>query len=379
MKNVFLILTIALASVFSGNLLAQAPEKMSYQAVIRDASNNLLNNASVSMRVSILQGSASGSSVYVETHTTTSNANGLVTIEIGAGTIVSGFFSNIDWTNGPYYIQIETDPSGGTNYSLVSTSQLMSVPYALHAKNTDSWTTNLDTVFTNNRVGVGTSSPSGVLEVVTNSTISNLVLTGNGTNSGKISLGNNSSTGEYYYIASRNNGNLAIGNTVTAAAFTDCITIKPNSNVGIGTSSPMSKLHIYQDAVDTNLVMIGAAGNYSSGIHLGELATQSSNGRGTLLINEGGALSSGFNGFKIVSGVDGAFGYDAIVIPNFPASKNGFVGIGINPQQKFHVNDVMRLEPRNTAPTTPAKGDIYFDGVLNKLRVYDGTTWQNCW
>lgn len=67
-------------------------------------------------------------------------------------------------------------------------------------------------------------------------------------------------------------------------------------------------------------------------------------------------------------------------ITNLYDSNYGNVGIGItNPQRKLHVNDIMRLEPRNTAPSNPSKGDIYFDGILNKLRVYDGTTWQNCW
>jgi hypothetical protein len=66
--------------------------------------------------------------------------------------------------------------------------------------------------------------------------------------------------------------------------------------------------------------------------------------------------------------------------PTTPEDTTSNVGIGTaNPKRKLHINDVMRLEPRNTAPINPAKGDIYFDGVLNKLRVYDGTVWQNCW
>ncbi len=67
-------------------------------------------------------------------------------------------------------------------------------------------------------------------------------------------------------------------------------------------------------------------------------------------------------------------------IADIYTNSSGNVGIGTTePRRKLHVNDVMRLEPRNTAPSTPSKGDIYFDGVQNKLRVYDGTTWQNCW
>ncbi|MBM3917768.1 MAG: DUF1566 domain-containing protein [Sphingomonadales bacterium] len=111
---------------------------MSYQAVIRDNSNVLVVNSAVGMQISILQGSVNGAVVYVETQTPTSNTNGLVSIEIGAGTVVSGTFAAIDWVNGPFFIQTETDPTGGANYSIIGTSQLLSVPYALYAKTSGS-------------------------------------------------------------------------------------------------------------------------------------------------------------------------------------------------------------------------------------------------
>ena len=110
---------------------AQSPEKMSYQAVIRNAANALVTNQQVGMQISILQGSTA---VYEETQTPTSNTNGLVTLEIGTGTIVSGTFSSIDWSADTYFIKIETDPAGGTNYTITGSSQLLSVPYALYAK-----------------------------------------------------------------------------------------------------------------------------------------------------------------------------------------------------------------------------------------------------
>jgi hypothetical protein len=117
---------------------AQLPQKMGFQAVIRDAANTLIANQPIAMRVSILQGSVTGTSVYTETHTTTTNINGLVTLEIGTGSVVSGVFASINWANGPYFIKTETDPNGGTNYSIISTSQLLSVPYAFHARTADS-------------------------------------------------------------------------------------------------------------------------------------------------------------------------------------------------------------------------------------------------
>ena len=110
---------------------AQAPEKMSYQAVIRGANNALVTNQQVGMQISILQGSTA---VYEETQTPTSNTNGLVSLEIGTGTVISGSFTAIDWSADTYFIKTETDPTGGTNYTITGTSQLLSVPFALYAK-----------------------------------------------------------------------------------------------------------------------------------------------------------------------------------------------------------------------------------------------------
>jgi hypothetical protein len=116
-------------------LLAQVPQKMSYQAVIRNSSNALVTSTQVKMRISILQGSPTGTSVYSEIQNPTTNANGLVSLEIGSGTIVTGTFAAINWGTGNYYIKTETDPTGGSNYSIVGASQLLSVPYALYSAN----------------------------------------------------------------------------------------------------------------------------------------------------------------------------------------------------------------------------------------------------
>jgi hypothetical protein len=134
MKKLLTIVTL-LSNVI---LFAQAPEKMTYQAVIRDASNNLVSNAAIGMKVTILQGSTIGVISYAELHNSNTNTNGLITLEIGSGSLVSGNFSLIDWANGPYFIKTETDPTGGTNYTITGTTQLLSVPYALYAKNSGS-------------------------------------------------------------------------------------------------------------------------------------------------------------------------------------------------------------------------------------------------
>ena len=132
MKNYLLLSMVLLVGLFTQ---AQAPQKMTYQAVIRNASNALLTNTSIGTKISILQGSATGTPSYVETQTILTNANGLATFQIGAGVTVSGTIAGINWGNGPYFIKTETDPLGGTNYTINGTTELLSVPYALYSEN----------------------------------------------------------------------------------------------------------------------------------------------------------------------------------------------------------------------------------------------------
>ena len=142
MKNFFFICTTLLFTygAFAQAPIVQVPEKISYQAVVRNVSNNLVSNQAVGMQISILQGSATGTVAYAETQTPTSNANGLVSIEIGGGTAVSGTMATINWASGLYFVKTEIDPVGGTNYTITGTSQLLSVPYALYAKTSGSST-----------------------------------------------------------------------------------------------------------------------------------------------------------------------------------------------------------------------------------------------
>ncbi len=131
MKFKLTLLVILLSSI---SIYCQTPEKMSFQAVIRDGSGDLVSNSSVGMRISILKSSNTGSVVYSETHLVTSNANGLVTLQVGDGTVVSGSFTTIDWAADTYFMKHETDIEGGSNYTIIGTSQFLSVPYALNAK-----------------------------------------------------------------------------------------------------------------------------------------------------------------------------------------------------------------------------------------------------
>jgi hypothetical protein len=147
---------ILLLFVFSLIALAQTPNKMSYQAVLRDSNSGVIANQSVNIHVSILQGSATGNQVYIESHNAVTNSGGLVSLEIGTGN-TSYDFSTIDWSAGPYYIKTETDPTGGTIYTITGTSQLMSVPYALYAKTSGSSETNATNI-ANNTTAIETNT-----------------------------------------------------------------------------------------------------------------------------------------------------------------------------------------------------------------------------
>jgi hypothetical protein len=137
MKKLYSLLVLLL---ITAGTFAQSPEKMSYQAVVRNASNTLITNQLLGMQISILQ---ENTTVYAETHTPSTNENGLVTLEIGTGTSLIGNFTTIDWSNGTYFIKTETDLTGGSAYTITGTSQLLSVPYALHAKTAGSVEGNL--------------------------------------------------------------------------------------------------------------------------------------------------------------------------------------------------------------------------------------------
>jgi hypothetical protein len=132
MKNLF---TLLIAMVLTSSIIAQAPQKMSYQCVVRNGSGNLLANQTVGLSISILQGSSSGTAVYQETYNPKplTNANGLLNIEIGSGVASIGTFASIDWSTGLYYLKTETDPAGGTDYTINGVIQLLSVPYSIYS------------------------------------------------------------------------------------------------------------------------------------------------------------------------------------------------------------------------------------------------------
>ncbi len=132
MKRIIYLVTMLLLSV---SAFSQVPQYISYQAVVRNSNNVLVTNSQVGVSISIVKDSANGTVVYNELHTPTTNANGLFSIAIGSAPFSSGKFSTINWSTGVYYIKSQIDPTGGLNFSITGTSQILCVPYAIYAAN----------------------------------------------------------------------------------------------------------------------------------------------------------------------------------------------------------------------------------------------------
>ncbi len=247
MKKVY---TFSFAVLVAAIGFAQTPEKMSYQAVVRNASGELVKSSSVGMKISILQGSSTGTTVYVETQTQTTNVNGLVTLEVGGGTPVTGTFAGINWSTGLYFIKTETDPTGGTSYTITGTSQLLSVPYALYAKNSLWKQDGRDIYYSeeNGMVGIGTTAPESTLEVkgiVRASSSKNRYLSFD-------------AGGEDYNAYINFAGAEKPGRIIFRTNGINKMVIANNGRVGIGTDTPTQLLEVNGNAlIDGDLTVKG--------------------------------------------------------------------------------------------------------------------------
>jgi hypothetical protein len=371
-------LLLSIACFIATILFAQTPQSFKYQAVARDNGGSLLMNQPVTFRISILQGSAGGASVYAETHPVTTNNFGLANLNIGGGTPVSGNFTTIVWGSNTYYIKVELDPLGGSAYQLMGTSQLLSVPYALYAKNSGdgvgtgtsgqtlhhngtSWTGSSTLYNNGTNVGIGTYTPLAKLHVLEKLSSGNNIgdvldisrgTTGtpaNGIGSGLVFRNQVSNNG--YAISGRiasvmENVDVSYGTSAgmlfqtrnANSTMNDAIYIDSQGKVGIGYNTPLGKLHVVGDlqinssessvALFTNALASGEAGlfqNYyagnATGLKAGMNSTSAGSGSyGIYGYNYGFGI--GVYGMTTKSTGIGTYGYNQI------SNNLGFLGGG---------------------------------------------------
>ncbi len=353
---------------FQQNVNAQAPNKMSYQAVIRNASNALVASVPVGMKISILQGSASGTAVYEESHAVITNANGLASIEIGSGAVISGTMAGIDWSAGPYFIKTETDPTGGAVYSITGTSELMSVPYAKFAESSGAWTTAAGvTSNTNDNIGIGTTLPATKLHV---SSSSNDVAIFNGTNQMFVTLAENGINRGYVGSYSGNPEDVELGtffsNTTGSVHLTTNntpkLTVVNNGNVGISTTTPDFPLSFPTTYGDKISLFGNAAARVGFGVQTGN-----------------------FQMLGDIIGTDLTFGYGLSASPTELMrikSSSGNVGIGTSsPDNRLTIFDpssagLLKLKSNvaSTQITFDDSGldDVYLSSTQGNFDIWTG-------
>jgi len=339
MKRIYTLLALA---AFALTMFAQSPDLMTYQAVLRDAENHLLTNQAVAVQISIMQGTPNGAAVYMEVHAVSTNANGLVSLMIGDG-VTGDDLSLVDWSGGPFFLKTETDPAGGSNYTITSTTQLLSVPYAKYADEAGN-------TFSGNYADL-----SGVPTLVSTFTNDEGYLTG-------ISGGETAFDGWDKNVLddfSGQYGDLA-GAPTNVSAFTNdagYLTSQlwsqngsnlyySGGNVGIGTSNPVRQLTINS----------GASSNY---VAFQNNATGSGGSDGFLV-----GIETDLDGF-VWNWEAGPIHFGTSNIFRMIIEPGGDVGIGTtNPTStlqvvgdtKFGINGVGFNELRNLTATTSATG-----------------------
>lgn len=147
MKKIIYILLLCLVAI--GMSFAQAPGAFKYQSVVRDNSGNIIANQLVKFRITLLRGSMTGTTSYIEQHTTATNQFGIANLEIGNGSSPIGNIDTIQWGRADYFIKVELDPTGSSGYTVMGTTQLLSVPYALYAEKSKKALNDNDTSATN--------------------------------------------------------------------------------------------------------------------------------------------------------------------------------------------------------------------------------------
>lgn len=257
MKNIYLknwkaIFLLFAFSFVAASIFAQAPQKMNYQTVVRNSSGILIANANIGVQVTIVQGSPTGGSVYTESHTVTTNANGLATLQVGGGTPTLGTFATINWSSGTFYIKTQIDPTGGTNYTISGTSPLLSVPYALYSGD-GNWNKSGADISNSNtgNVGIGTTTPTDKLHIYGNNSQNIMLESPSGgptVNLVKARTWSGMAAGTYVGFGGTDDGNTSARASIyvpdanNTGVMEAVSVVKGSGNFGLGTTIPAYKL-----------------------------------------------------------------------------------------------------------------------------------------
>jgi len=350
-------------------LIAQTPQSFSYQAVLRDNMGNVMASQSVELKISILQGSTEGAVAYSESFNINTNEYGLINVEVGNGDVVSGVFENIDWGASTYFMKVEVDANDGSGFQFLGTTQLLSVPYALHSKTaenvfsgsyldlTDSPTslsyftndlgyltsfTEADPLFSshpaygisatnianwNSAYGWGDHSAEGYLTSEIDGSITNEIQ--------DLSLSSNILTITNNISATNIDLNPYLDNTDSWLKNGNDIYFNDgNVGIGLGTSTPAAKLYVRSSASDDiPALQIGGGGDAPTE-YPAYIIGRSSNFNSTVLYLASNRISSPDYNF-----IESIIDYDGTKNTAFIVTGNSHVGIGLsNPSSALDVN-----------------------------------------
>ena len=382
MKNFYftsLVLTLSLG-FFSQQATAQAPQSMSYQSVIRNSSNVLLANTAVGIKISVLQGNLDGIAVYTETQTATTNANGLLSLQIGTGSPTIGTFSQIDWANGPYFIKTETDPTGGSNYTIVGTQQLASVPYALYAAKSGDATT----------MGAISDSPSANGGTITNGALS--LAPADATNGGVVTTGDQTFAGAKTFSNDAKINGVTVGAGGLGSSWYDLAvgySALLNNTTGYGnTALGASTLSLNTGGSDNTAVGNGALQQNTSGYRntvIGASAQRdntngyynTATGFNALMLNISGSNNTANGSYALLTNTTGsnnsAFGNEADVATG-DLSNATAIGAGaiVDASNKIQLGN-SAITSVNTSGTYTGAGFKTPNGTSSQFLMADGS------
>lgn len=370
MKRIFTILGISILTI---QLIAQAPQAFTYQAVVRYNTGEIVAEELVRFRISIHDASTTGTVIYQESHPPVfTNQFGLANLKIGLGSPSIGSFALIDWSSSSKYLEVELDPTGGTNYNSLGTTQLFSVPYALYAEratlsNDNNWIITGSNMYADipGNVGIGTPNPDNArLEIVGDMIpgieVSSFMSNGmtafssagggfaaghfHGAGAGTYGIWTESSEYEALYASSYSPSYAAIrASGVNAGIF--------DGKVGIGTSDPLAQLHISSLSSSWGMLKLENSNSGQNEVSIAFREGYDVTGSNTWVAGVG---LYGKHGCFVI-GRDG---------PRFLVDNNGNIGIGThNPTFKLDVDlgDVLIQGPQS------------FDASGEQATLYLGT------